>query len=218
MSMLLMVNAMRTKVGNPLRKLVLIKLADNANDDGECWPSYQHIADQCEISKRSVINHITALCEAGLLRKELREGPKGNSSNLFHLTLCGAGAALGGAGAALGGGAGAAPRISNSFESVNEPYSGKPEIVKPTRGSRLSSEWQIPDDWIAWAAQQGIASQAARFEADKFRDFWISKPGQGGVKSDWQATWRNWIRNVITRDPKMAQQQQQSKRPRAFGE
>jgi hypothetical protein len=34
------------KVGNSLRKLVLIKLADNANDKGECWPSYQHIADQ----------------------------------------------------------------------------------------------------------------------------------------------------------------------------
>ena len=90
--------------------------------------------------------------------------------------------------------------------------------VQQKKGSRLSSEWQIPDDWIAWATQQGIASQAARFEADKFRDFWIAKPGQGGVKSDWQATWRNWIRNVISRDPKIAQQQQQSKRPRAFGE
>lgn len=90
--------------------------------------------------------------------------------------------------------------------------------VQQKKGSRLSAEWQIPDDWITWATKQGIASQAARFEADKFRDFWIAKPGQGGVKSDWQATWRNWIRNVISRDPKIAQQQQQSKRPRAFGE
>jgi hypothetical protein len=45
MSMELMVKAMKTKVGNPLRKLVLVKLADNASDQGECWPSYQHIAD-----------------------------------------------------------------------------------------------------------------------------------------------------------------------------
>lgn len=37
MSMLLMVQAMRARVGNPLRKLVLIKLADNANDEGESW-------------------------------------------------------------------------------------------------------------------------------------------------------------------------------------
>lgn len=90
--------------------------------------------------------------------------------------------------------------------------------VKQKKGSRLSAEWQIPDDWITWATQQGIALQTAIFEAEKFRDFWIAKPGQGGVKSDWQATWRNWIRNVISRDPKIAQQQQQSKRPRAFGE
>nr|WP_063454794.1 helix-turn-helix domain-containing protein [Wohlfahrtiimonas chitiniclastica] len=63
MSMMLMVKAMQIKVGNPLRKLVLLKLADNASDTGECWPSHQNIADQCEISKRSVINHIDALVE-----------------------------------------------------------------------------------------------------------------------------------------------------------
>lgn len=69
--MALMVKAMCIKVGNPLRKLVLIKLADNASDNGECWPSHQHIADQCEISRRSVINHIEALCESGLLKKRV---------------------------------------------------------------------------------------------------------------------------------------------------
>ena len=133
----LMVAAMKIRVGNPLRKLVLIKLADNASDQGECWPSYQHIADQCEISKRSVMNHIAALCDSGLLRKEIRKGgPKGNSSNVYFLTLGGespapgvvqqvhqgsAGAAPPGAGDSLGGSAGAAPRTSHSFEPVNEP-------------------------------------------------------------------------------------------------
>lgn len=34
MSMEMMVQAMKIKVGNPLRKLVLLKLADNANDQG----------------------------------------------------------------------------------------------------------------------------------------------------------------------------------------
>ncbi|QOU08027.1 helix-turn-helix domain-containing protein [Pseudomonas fluorescens] len=139
MSMGLMVAAMKLRVGNPLRKLVLIKLADNASDIGECWPSYQHIADQCEISKRSVMNHITALCDAGLLRKEIRKGgPKGNSSNVYFLTLDGGGAppapgvvqqihqgsAAGSPPSespAPGGSAAAAPRISNSLEPVMEP-------------------------------------------------------------------------------------------------
>ncbi|HIC3080752.1 TPA: helix-turn-helix domain-containing protein [Salmonella enterica] len=151
MSMMLMVKAMQIKVGNPLRKLVLLKLADNASDKGECWPSYQYIADQCEISKRSVMNHIDELCKSGLLKKVFRKGPKGNATNVYILTIPGAGDSLGvvqeihqgsagdslgvvqeihqgsagdslpGAGDSPGGSAGAAPRISHSFEPVNEP-------------------------------------------------------------------------------------------------
>lgn len=82
MSMELMVKAMKTKVGNPLRKLVLIKLADNANDVGECWPSYQHIADQCEIGRSTVKVHIRELEKCGLLRREFRRKGELNQSNL----------------------------------------------------------------------------------------------------------------------------------------
>jgi hypothetical protein len=137
MSMDSMVKAMKTKVGNPLRKLVLIKLADNANDQGECWPSYQHIADQCEIGRSTVKLHIRELEKAGFLRREYRRKGELNQSNLFHLSLDGgAASALGGGatdnppgaadnppGAAdnPGGGAGAAPRTSHSSEPVNEP-------------------------------------------------------------------------------------------------
>jgi hypothetical protein len=37
--------------------------------------------------------------------------------------------------------------------------------------------------------------------ADRFRDFWHAKPGQGGVKLDWTATWRNWCREDARRRP-----------------
>ena len=131
MSMLLMVKAMQTKVGNPLRKLVLIKLADNANDLGECWPSYQHIADQCEISRSSVKNHIRELEKSGFVTRVFRKNGALNQSNIFRLNISqssGAGNTPvgqelpeGGAGTDLGGGAGAAPRTSHSFEPVNEP-------------------------------------------------------------------------------------------------
>ncbi|KPB51353.1 putative phage replication protein [Pseudomonas coronafaciens pv. oryzae] len=158
MSMTLMVAAMKLRVGNPLRKLVLIKLADNASDIGECWPSYQHIADQCEISKRSVMNHITALCEAGLLRKEIRKGgPKGNSSNVYFLTLDGGESPApgvvqeihqGGAAdappsesAALGGSAGAAPRTSHSFEPVIEPVI---EPITPQASAEVVTGQVVP--------------------------------------------------------------------------
>ncbi|HJH18377.1 transcriptional regulator [Pseudomonas sp. ICMP 19500] len=133
MSMELMVKAMKTKVGNPLRKLVLIKLADNANDVGECWPSYQHIADQCEIGRSTVKVHIRELEKCGLLRREFRRKGELNQSNLFHLSLnSGSGAALPGAGDNPGGGAGAAPRTSHSFEPVKEPVK-EPVAKAPSR-------------------------------------------------------------------------------------
>ncbi len=80
-----MAQAMKLKIGNSARKFVLIKLADNANDNGECWPSYQHIADHCELGRSTVKGHIQALKEDGFLRVEERNG--GNSSNKFILTL-----------------------------------------------------------------------------------------------------------------------------------
>lgn len=139
MSMMLMAKAFQVDVGGASRKLVLVKLADNANDKGECWPSYQHIADQCEMSRRSVMGHIAALCKSGLIAKRTRKGPKGNTSNLYVVTLGGENSAPpdpeGGEKTAPGGehnspggenpapapGENPAPGISHSFESVIEP-------------------------------------------------------------------------------------------------
>lgn len=87
MSMILMAKAMQVKTGSAIKKLILLKLADNANDKGECWPSYQYIADQCELSRRSVINNINALCEQGLVKKIIRPGKTRNLSNVYILTL-----------------------------------------------------------------------------------------------------------------------------------
>ena len=187
MSMDLMVQAMKIRVGNPLRKLVLLKLADNASDLGECWPSYQHIADQCEISKRSVMNHIEALCEGGLIKKERRTGPKGNSSNVYQLnlrsagdspggsanrSLPGAGDSLPGAGDSPGGSAGAAPRISHSFEPVNEPvnepikHTGASATASaPARSAKQDYSPEFEKAWQAYPKRAGGNSKAAAFKA-----------------------------------------------------
>ncbi|OCQ43082.1 DNA-binding protein [Aeromonas veronii] len=215
MSMLLMVRAMNIKVGNPLRKLVLIKLADNASDTGECWPSYQHIADQCEISRRSVINHIDALCDARLLTKESRVGPQGKRSNVYVLTLDGAGVAhpevqeihQGSAGVALGGGAGAAHRISHSLDPVIDPKippisplgERAAERSSPRRGTRLPNDWFLPAEWGRWASQEtGWPRERILLEAATFADYWQSLPGAKATKLDWEKTWRNWVRRAAS--------------------
>lgn len=161
-----MAKAMSIKVGNPLRKLVLIKLADNANDKGECWPSYQHIADQCEISKRSVMRHIDDLCESGMLRKEYRPGPKGNSSNVYHLRLDGDTKSPGvmteshhpSDRESPPPSDRESPRTSHSFEPVIEPKETPVANAPPERlpeSSRYAFEGKIVklnhDDFKSWA-------------------------------------------------------------------
>ncbi|WP_299948721.1 helix-turn-helix domain-containing protein [uncultured Microbulbifer sp.] len=158
----LMVKAMKVKVGNPLRKLVLLKLADNASDQGECWPSYQHIADQCEISRRSVIAHIKALEKSGFLKINNRKSTnssKLNASNLFVLTLdkggespalgsespapAGESPAPGGESPALGGGESPAPRTSHSLEPVNEPNTSSTNAAKENRVKATDEDYAL---------------------------------------------------------------------------
>ena len=119
---------MNCEVGNPARKLVLLKLADNANDDGVCFPSYQYIADKCEMSKRSAISHIDDLIKMGFVSKKARKNKDGSSTNLYllHLTkgsensaLGGEKFALGSENSALGGSENSAPITSHSFNLSN---------------------------------------------------------------------------------------------------
>lgn len=65
------------------------------------------------------------------------------------------------------------------------------------RGSRLSVEWRLPMPWGEWAVAEGLPEASVRREADKFRDYWAGLNGSKGVKLDWLATWRNWVRKAI---------------------
>lgn len=64
------------------------------------------------------------------------------------------------------------------------------------KGARLASDWSLPDDWKAFARGDRFwTDKEIEAEAELFRDYWHSQPGQRGVKLDWFATWRNWCRN-----------------------
>src|SRR5581483_11478678 len=50
------------------------------------------------------------------------------------------------------------------------------------------------DDWNE--ADRALGAIGARSELAKFRDHWKQQPGSKGVKLDWNATWRNWVRRA----------------------
>lgn len=63
------------------------------------------------------------------------------------------------------------------------------------RGNRLSQDWFLPKEWGEWAIGEGWPAEVIRTESEKFKDYWHSVAGAKGVKLDWFATWRNWMRN-----------------------
>ncbi|MGY6704907.1 helix-turn-helix domain-containing protein [Roseinatronobacter sp.] len=55
---------------------VLMNLADRHNPDYGCFPDQGRIAADCEMSRRSVNNHLERLVQMGLIRRERRINPK----------------------------------------------------------------------------------------------------------------------------------------------
>jgi hypothetical protein len=68
------------------------------------------------------------------------------------------------------------------------------ELKNSQRGSRLANDWVLPEDWKAWADKERPDLNAKQV-AEQFKDYWCAKPSKDGVKLDWFATWRNWVRN-----------------------
>lgn len=72
----------------------------------------------------------------------------------------------------------------------------KRAVREGAKGVRLALDWTLPDDWRAFArSERRWDDDAIEAEAAHFADYWRSQPGQKGVKLDWFATWRNWVRN-----------------------
>ncbi|OED75350.1 transcriptional regulator [Vibrio cyclitrophicus ZF65] len=76
------------KTGSPISKLVLLKLADNADARGVCFPSLNYLAQYCEVSVRTVKRHVNELEKQGFVKRIKRFDDSGRQrSNLYQLRL-----------------------------------------------------------------------------------------------------------------------------------
>ena len=97
------------------------------------------------------------------------------------------------------------PQKANQLDPQGEPIPdikphNKPDVLDTNvsmqnkRGTRIKDDWQPSQDDYNQALEMGLTVEQVDHETNKFRDYWISKAGAGGVKRDWSATWRNWCR------------------------
>ena len=62
-----------------------------------------------------------------------------------------------------------------------------------SKGTRLAENWEPSPADRAYAVDRGVDYSD---EAENFRDYWLAKPGSGGVKLDWSRTWKRWVRTA----------------------
>ena len=74
MSFTAMAWASKQKVKSSSQKLVLLMLANYADDQDKCWPSKQTLADMCCMSKSGICKTIAQLESGGFLVIEKRDG------------------------------------------------------------------------------------------------------------------------------------------------
>jgi uncharacterized protein YdaU (DUF1376 family) len=65
------------------------------------------------------------------------------------------------------------------------------------RATRLPTDWQPSELLHAWSSKERPDLEMTSVIA-KFRDYWTAKPGSAGTKLDWDATFRNWVREEKT--------------------
>lgn len=81
---------------------------------------------------------------------------------------------------------------------AREEESKEEDICPPSKkGSRFALDIP-PDGWLEFCRRER-PDLNPQLTFDTFKDHWKAKPGKAGVKLDWVATWRNWVRSPLSR-------------------
>jgi Helix-turn-helix domain len=206
-------------------RLVLLAIADQANDDGEeAWPSQATIAERCRISTKTVQRSVQRLVEHGELSVEMYGSPAKYGATRQHshhyrfpayqahkqsmdTGVHPSGEAKGGHPDPEGW-TPEAERVDISGRRVDTAVSNYPSLdpsisdpsTRPVRETRARAT-RIPDDFtvtpelVAWARRE-CPDVDGRYETAQFVDYWQSKAGKDAEKVNWVATWRKWMRKA----------------------
>lgn len=207
--------ALNLKVERSTAKFVLVAMANCANNDMTCWPSVQYLSEATCQDRKTVLENIKRLKEAGYITDtEVRKGRTGQVI-VYQLKNPDNGTVE-------------QSQKRNSTENGTVPKTDSNSPVFPVKQSRFSAETgpktghgtvrnhkepkenrqgargtRLPADWILTNkfAKEALAIDPAwspddiRLIGDKFKDHWIAASGAKACKVDWMATWRNWCRN-----------------------
>lgn len=84
--------------------------------------------------------------------------------------------------------------VKGSEDSAFAHGIAKPKREKQPAPTALPESWEVSDSMIAWAISNGVTEARIMPETDAWSDHHRAK---GNQFRDWDASWRNWIRNSL---------------------
>lgn len=179
--------AMKQAGLKPATKIVLYWLADHHNGEtGRCFPSLSRLAQLCEMSKRSVQNHLAELEKLGFVKIQENTRNGMQTSNEYQLLLEGVQNLLGGGADFATGGVQNLPPINLGSNNLGNKPIGKKAV-------QLPENWVPSDTNIKYARERDFTDQEIRHEAEQFRNYHHAK---GSTFKSWDAAWRTWLGNA----------------------
>lgn len=198
------------------RRMLLVVLADFANDEGLCWPSIKSLAENADLGERHVSAELKELAKAGYITIEEVSGksnhyrihpPEGMNHSSGVKKAKGMNHSSGVNHSASR--TTVHPTPEPQFTPGDEPQFTQtinrtikePLDIAPTSISRktkkvpsaIPDEFEVTDKMYEWAAGNGWSRRQVDGDTEQFRDY---HRGKGSLHVDWVATWRTWMRNT----------------------
>lgn len=195
----------------PSQKLVLLTLADRADEYFNCYPSISRMVNDTGLDRKTIIRALQSLEAEGFLSIQKTDGERNyysliGVSDRHEIKLT---RPKNGTGRPVPKTVLDQSQKRDDHQSQNwdtnlsiEPNKNlkkettnvvSKKIDEKRNGERLGLD-TLPDTWRQFCHDERPGLDADRVFA-RFRDYWIAQPGAKGRKLDWFATWRNWVRN-----------------------
>lgn len=172
-------------------KIVLLCLADFADDNGTCFPGQQRIAWKASISLRTLTRVMASLEEKGFITRERRRTDHGTrTSDLYHLNV-----ALSANVSPDKTGKSYLPTVAVTKDPSEEPSEKLRAPRKKETPTPLPSDWAPNDSHRALATERRLD---VTHEANIFR---LHAETNGRKAVRWNAAFTMWLTKATPRQP-----------------
>ena len=173
--------------------VVLLALADIANDDGEVTFIRKGEGDQKALAKKARVSVASfrrltqSLEELGLLEVS-RENQ--TSPNRYRIVMTAQNERLQVSGQSAQDERSQRLQVSghSSIDVINVDIRGD----AANRGTRIPQPFLVDQDMVVWAHEHAPDVDGKR-STERFENYWLAKTGKDATKLDWLRTWRNWL-------------------------